>query len=248
MNKATTTTFVISLLFHLGLLAMPFSNQVTPNVKKVKISLMVNEINTEKIGIKESVEKKEIQKINQIKKVVVKKKVIKKKVARPKQIPRIRKIAKKQSNPVMPTAVARAFQRSEKSLPPQEKIKSNEKVSNSICLASRGRKNEKPVLATEKSSLFQKYLGLIREKIEKEKVYPERARRNCKEGLVKVEFTILAEGKLKKVKVVKSSGKRILDQATLKAIRQAAPFPPIPKALRMEEMKINLAVVFELKT
>lgn len=246
MNKATATTFVISLLFHVGLLAMPLSNQMAPNVKKVKISLTVNEINTEKIGIKESVEKKEIQKINQIKKVVVKKKVIKKKVARPKQIPRIRKVAKKHSNPVMPTAVARAFQRSEKSLPPQEEIKFNEKVSNSIPLASRGRKNENPGM--EKSSLLQKYLSLIREKIEKAKVYPERARRDGKEGLVKVEFTILAEGKLKKVKVVKSSGKRILDQATIKAIKQAAPFPPIPKALRMKETKINLAVVFELKT
>jgi protein TonB len=60
------------------------------------------------------------------------------------------------------------------------------------------------------------------------KKYPAAARNAV--GTVTVMFTLSRDGKVTDVKVTKSSGNHVLDEATLANVRRADPFPPFPAA------------------
>lgn len=70
-------------------------------------------------------------------------------------------------------------------------------------------------------------LAEIRRMIESHKSYPRLARRKGWEGEVVVELSFDGSGALRDVQVVRRSGYRVLDQATLTAVRSAGPFPPL---------------------
>jgi periplasmic protein TonB len=57
--------------------------------------------------------------------------------------------------------------------------------------------------------------------------------------LVTVRFTILSDGKLDNVEVVKSSGTAVLDLAAQRAVYSAAPFGPLPKTYGTDRITIQ---------
>ena len=69
------------------------------------------------------------------------------------------------------------------------------------------------------------YGSLVKAKIASKKVYPRASKKRNETGLVLVQVTISYTGELVEVKIVKSSGLKRLDRATLKAVKRAAPFP-----------------------
>jgi protein TonB len=89
------------------------------------------------------------------------------------------------------------------------------------------------------------YLALVRSRIERGKQYPRAARVKSIEGAVVVGFVITSNGAVRSAKVVKSSGSAILDQAGLKAIYQASPFPRPPVNEFGSEVPIELPIIFE---
>ena len=99
----------------------------------------------------------------------------------------------------------------------------------------------------EKVFSFSHYLQLVKQKIEKNKRYPLLARNKGIEGEVWLKFEILKNGKVKNIKVVKSSHYQILDKAAIESIKKANPFPPFPKELKENSLIINVCVRFELK-
>jgi protein TonB len=76
-------------------------------------------------------------------------------------------------------------------------------------------------------------LRLIIAAIERAKSYPALARRRSIEGTVYVSFSIGAEGGAGEIKVVKSSGYKILDEETVKAIKNAAPYPYVNERIEV---------------
>lgn len=96
------------------------------------------------------------------------------------------------------------------------------------------------------SPLFY-YQQLIKQKIEENKRYPLLARNKGIEGKVWVKFEILKDGKVKDIKVVKSSHHQILDKAAIESIKKANPFPPFPEELKESSLIINICLRFELK-
>ncbi len=70
-------------------------------------------------------------------------------------------------------------------------------------------------------------LAQIRRRIEAAKRYPEAARREGIQGSVAVRFRVRADGQVEETEVVRSSGSRVLDEASVETIRRAAPFPPV---------------------
>ena len=67
----------------------------------------------------------------------------------------------------------------------------------------------------------------IRRRIEAAKRYPEEARRDGIHGAVSVRFRVGTDGKVERVEVVRSSGSRTLDDASVDTIRKAAPYPQV---------------------
>lgn len=83
------------------------------------------------------------------------------------------------------------------------------------------------------------YLLKLRDKIKKHFKYPRAAKINGLEGDVSVYFLISDNGTLEDIQVTTSSGHPILDDGVLKAIKKAAPFPPLPKGARLHITTIN---------
>ncbi len=66
---------------------------------------------------------------------------------------------------------------------------------------------------------------LLREALDRAKDYPRFAREMGIEGTVLVRFRVEREGGIGRVEVVRSSGARILDDASVSTVRRAAPMP-----------------------
>jgi TonB family protein len=90
------------------------------------------------------------------------------------------------------------------------------------------------------------YLMMVRSKIEQHKIYPRRASLRQIQGTVVIHFIITLEGIIKGVDVVQSSGFTVLDQAGLKAVKDASPFPKPPVEFFQTAVSIEVPIVFEL--
>ena len=62
--------------------------------------------------------------------------------------------------------------------------------------------------------------------------YPEEARQKQLYGDLKLLVTIRPDGSLQNVRVIASSGHKVLDDAALRIVRMAAPYPPFPTEMR----------------
>ncbi|PXF58085.1 MAG: hypothetical protein C4B58_07910 [Deltaproteobacteria bacterium] len=92
-----------------------------------------------------------------------------------------------------------------------------------------------------------RYMEMVRLRIEKHKIYPRSARMRQMEGEVTVRFIIIPEGDVRAVEVVKTSGDKSLDMAALAAVKGAAPFPRASERLFKGEIPLELVLGFELK-
>ena len=77
-------------------------------------------------------------------------------------------------------------------------------------------------------------LAEIQKKIERHKQYPLIAYRQGVEGMPIISFQIENNGQLKDLKLIASSGNKLLDNAALQAATQAAPFPFYPNLIEIK--------------
>jgi len=90
------------------------------------------------------------------------------------------------------------------------------------------------------------FLQLVKMRIETLKKYPDQARERNQQGLVVIEFELEKEGRVMAVRVQRSSGVNLLDQAAVQAVQKAAPFPRAPKGLFAYPVRLRVGVAFEL--
>ena len=69
--------------------------------------------------------------------------------------------------------------------------------------------------------------------------YPPRAATEGQQGLVKLDFSVDAEGYASAIRIIKSSGYHLLDEAIVSAIRSASPFQPLPTSIGKEKIRIR---------
>jgi protein TonB len=92
------------------------------------------------------------------------------------------------------------------------------------------------VTAATLASADAEYLYEWRAKIERvgNLNYPEEARLQKLHGDVLLLVAINADGSLREVQIRQSSGNKILDEAAMRIVRLAAPFPPLPPEVRKD--------------
>ncbi|MBN1492916.1 MAG: energy transducer TonB [Candidatus Omnitrophica bacterium] len=99
----------------------------------------------------------------------------------------------------------------------------------------------------EVKKIFFAYYDLIRERLKQNTLYPVKAKLEGKEGLAYLSFVLRRDGVVSEIAVLNSSGEPMLDQAAMNSIRNASPFPPFPKNLIEQEIKLNVPISFELE-
>ena len=82
--------------------------------------------------------------------------------------------------------------------------------------------------AASRARYVKTHFMYIKEKIQREIVYPRIARRRGMQGKTVISFIICVDGSVKDLKVVESSGYAILDRNAIKSVQRAAPFPKPP--------------------
>lgn len=90
------------------------------------------------------------------------------------------------------------------------------------------------------------YLNLVRQQIDQHKRYPLFARKKHIEGLVGLKFVISRDGSVKGIHVVQSSRYSVLDEAAVDAVKNANPFPPFPKEIKISLLTVEVPVSFQL--
>jgi TonB family protein len=85
---------------------------------------------------------------------------------------------------------------------------------------------------------YLSYFTSIRKALDLVWVYPSEAVQRGLQGEAKVEFTILKDGRVERIRVLDGSGHKILDEAVVEAIKLAGPFTPLPIGLQKEKLTI----------
>ncbi|PWR21866.1 energy transducer TonB [Zavarzinia compransoris] len=93
----------------------------------------------------------------------------------------------------------------------------------------------------------QDYRALVSAWIEKHKRYPDSARRRGIEGKPTVRFRIDRGGHVQMVEIHRETGRRDLDEAALRTIERADPFPPFPDDIEGQSMEFVVPIDFNMK-
>lgn len=83
------------------------------------------------------------------------------------------------------------------------------------------------------------YFATIKRQIELVWNYPEEAARTGIFGELMLRFTILHDGRLEDVRLLRSSGSRLLDDEAVRAVKMANPYNPFPRRITKRRLQIN---------
>ncbi len=92
--------------------------------------------------------------------------------------------------------------------------------------------------------IYVSYFNKIKQSIELRWEYPEVALRYGLQGRLALEFTITSTGQLDRLRIIRSSGSQVLDEEALRAIRAAAPFPPIPPWIKTNPLFVSATMEY----
>ncbi|MEA1891652.1 MAG: TonB family protein [Campylobacterota bacterium] len=163
------------------------------------------------------VQKKEVVKPKPINKKIVKKKVVKEKVIKkiePVEAVVTKPIAQAIIEPVTPKIIKAT---PVKTIPAEQK----------------------PLFDADMKALF---ISGLYAKLEEQKHYPKMAKRRKLEGVVEVSFTLCKDGEIKDVFLHKNCSHSILDKAALKVVKSIRRYKPIPDAVSMASLNLNIPI------
>ncbi|MBA3036510.1 MAG: energy transducer TonB [Desulfobacterium sp.] len=89
------------------------------------------------------------------------------------------------------------------------------------------------------------YLEMVVMKIESAKRYPESARSLQQQGRVTVSFVVTLAGEVKEVQIATPCRHEVLNEAAVKAVQTAAPFPRPPLKFFKSDIPMKLNIIFE---
>ena len=94
----------------------------------------------------------------------------------------------------------------------------------------------KAVNASTQEYLYANYLDAWRRKVENigNLNYPDEAKRRSLFGNLMLHVAVRADGSVQQIRLVRSSGHKLLDDAAIRIVRLAAPFAPFPAEIRQE--------------
>lgn len=93
---------------------------------------------------------------------------------------------------------------------------------------------------------YHTYMLRLKERIEGIWIYPPEAAEKGIYGDLYIRFTIKKDGRLGNIELLRTSGYRNLDEAAIKALRDAEPFWPLPEEWKKNELIITGHFVYSL--
>jgi len=100
------------------------------------------------------------------------------------------------------------------------------------------------IAANLEDETYSSYIRRIQERFETIGEYPPDAAARGTTGRALVTFRISADGTLSKVELTQSSGSRALDEESLRIVRVAAPYIPLPASFHKNSLTLTWAFIF----
>lgn len=97
-----------------------------------------------------------------------------------------------------------------------------------------------------KNDELEKFILLVATLIEKNKVYPKKAKYYNLEGSVEVELTLSASGEIITFKTLENNTSDILVSAAKRLISSISQYPQIPKILKLTKITIIIPIEYKL--
>ena len=160
------------------------------------------------------------------------KNIVKQEKKKEKKIKEVKKIEKKVLKEVEKTQEVKVEQKAE---PQVQELASKEVL-----------KQKDTIDPSQIEALENEYLSKLRYLIEKNKIYPQSAKRLNQMGKVHVCFVISKDGQIKDVKVVKDSNYKRLNEAALEILAKINRFEPIPEKLNKNSWEITVPIVYQI--
>lgn len=110
--------------------------------------------------------------------------------------------------------------------------------------SSSGARSSAPVSLNTRDPVYVTYFNKIKQMIESQWEYPEMALRYGLQGKLALEFTISGSGQLERIRLIRSSGSQLLDDEAVRAVKAAAPFPPIPPWIKPNPLSISASMEY----
>ncbi|MEW8046021.1 MAG: energy transducer TonB [Candidatus Thiodiazotropha sp.] len=95
--------------------------------------------------------------------------------------------------------------------------------------------------------LEEEYKAALRKAIENNKGYPRRAVRLRQEGEVLVGFTIRRDGVIGALRIVESSGSKLLDTAARRAVEKISGRLPFPEEFKRDQWEFTIPIKYGLR-
>lgn len=212
--------------------------------EKVVVAQNKPAVNISKINLKNVVIKKPEPKVEPVVEPIVEKiiekplpetkskNIVKQEKKKEKKIKEVKKVEKKVLKEVEKTQEVKVEQKAE---PQVQELASKEVI-----------KQENTIDPSQIEALENEYLSKLRYLIEKNKIYPQSAKRLNQMGKVHVCFVISKDGQIKDVKVVKDSNYKRLNEAALEILAKINRFEPIPEKLNKNSWEITVPIVYQI--
>lgn len=112
------------------------------------------------------------------------------------------------------------------------------------------RPKRKFITARTKEYKYASYMDAWRQKVERigNLNYPVEAKRRKLTGMLMLEVAINQDGTINSIRLVRSSGRKVLDEAAKKIVRMSAPFAPLPAALRKDVDILHITRTWQFKS
>ncbi|MEM9330751.1 MAG: TonB family protein [Pseudomonadota bacterium] len=107
------------------------------------------------------------------------------------------------------------------------------------------REGKKKSASRAGNAAVSNYPGKIVRKLRRSLRYPKAAKKKKIRGQVLVSFVVSRSGQVSGVRVVRGSGSSILDDAAVKAVLRAAPFPKIPENAGRSKWSFKVPLAFK---
>lgn len=120
----------------------------------------------------------------------------------------------------------------------KEKVKESRKESHQVKTKALKSRGEETVLS--------KYLNQIRSLIEKHKFKSRLADKLKLTGRVIVGFTIVSPNSLVELEIVKSSGRKMLDNSALQTLKNIPELPVIPLELKLKKIPLKMDITYSI--
>ena len=100
-------------------------------------------------------------------------------------------------------------------------------------------------IGSEIPETLENYVRVVQSKILKAAYYPQQAKNAGWEGNVRLNLNITANGGLKGIKLVQSSGYKVLDDAAYAIAEKQAPYPPFPPQVDSQELWVDVPISYK---